>query len=353
MNRFFDSLGRENPPPGYEASSSAPPTYEESESDTTFQDAKSLRDATKSMDTDNVTLNRIISRTSLNPQRMILLQETYTQLFNRDLKSDIRGYMPSSLKDASFKDAIIGMIKGPIWVDVKRLHNPHALPPVTAKQVFMEIILFRPNSQLQAIKQMYDRLYPRTPLEKHIKISCPGKTGQLLAMCLETTRNEDGSDTRYADMVRADTRRLHQGIWQHDADMDEVIEIFARSSREKIFSMMEQFEFIYPLTMTAYIEDRLKDDFRDTLLVLLSWAEDPVQYSRDTLFKLFHIQPGHYRDMPTLTHTMLWAHWNRTMFEVGKMRLQYTGYRLRERLEKGLSKSSYQKLMLTICERKY
>ena len=279
---------------------------------------------------------------------MILLQETYTQLFDRDLENDIRGHMPSY-----FKDAIVGMIKGPIWVDVERLHNHRVLLPVTVKQVFMEIILYRPNAKLQAIKEMYDGLHPRSPLVKTIKSYCSGKTGQLLVRCLETTRNEDGTDALYTDSVRADARRLHQGIWDRSTETDDVVDIFARSSREKIISMMEQFESMYSLSLTAYIKERLKGDFRDTLLVLLSWAEDPVQYSRDALFKLFPIDKGPTRDFHTITHTMLWAHWNRPMFEVGKMRLRYTGYNLRKHLEKDLVGDSYQKLMLKIYDRNY
>jgi hypothetical protein len=326
----------------------APPAYELSSISGVTEDAKALHNAIGIFRTDKDTLIRILPAISLDPRRMALLRETYTQLFGRKLEDDIGRYTR-----VEFKHAILGLIKGPVWLDVERLHDRTALGPVTVQQIFTEIILYRPSTKLKAIQEMYEQIHKKALVET-TKKTCPGSTGQFLAMYLKTTQPEDGVDALDTDTIKDDVRLLHEVAWRNDKEIDQVSGIFARSSHEKLLVIMEEFESRYTIGLKDFIKKKITGDFQETLLSLLSWAEDPAEYSRSCLIKLWPIYKNRpARDTWTITHTMIWGHWNRALFEVGKMRLRYAGYSLRKELERGLIDDSYQKLMLNICDGAY
>lgn len=279
---------------------------------------------------------------------MILLQETYTQLFNSDLEDDVSRYTSSV-----FKQAILGLIRGPIRLDVDRIHSNMALPPITVQQIFIEIILSRPSSRLKAIQEMYDQMHTRS-LVHSIKSHCPGRTGQFLVMYLETARPEDGADALDVEGIQADVRYLHEGIWLNGKNMDQVSALFARSSQERLSAIIDTFEARYRISLKEFVSSKIEGDYQEALLSLLSWTDDPMKFTRDVLIKLWPIykdRPG--RDTWTITHTLIWGHFNQTLFRVGKMRLRYSGYFLRDELERGLFDDSYRKLMLRICDADY
>ena len=153
--------------------------------------------------------------------------------------------------------------------------------------------------------------------------------------------------------LRADAELLHQGIWrQGQEDMEYVSDILARSSRERLIALMDKFEAVYRVSLGAYIGEKTTGTLQLMLRLLLSWAEDPIQYARDCLVKVLPVKNG-MAECSAISHTMVWAHWNRTMFEAGKMRLRYTtSTSIRMELEKGLH-DSYQRLVLNIYDGKY
>jgi hypothetical protein len=333
-----------------EPSKDAPPAYEPSPSlNKAMNDAKALREATSGIRTDKKTLIRIIPAASLHPRHMALLQQTYTQLYQRDLEDDIRGHIPSD-----FKDTILGMIRGPVWSDVKRL-DELILEPLEAKRVFAfcEIIFYRTPANLQAIKQLYEQKNSE-PLAEYVRHRCYGHTAELLVKYLDTSRCEDGTDVLDTASIRADTQRLHQGIWrQGKEDIEYVSNILASSSRERLIALLDEFEAVYHVNLRKYAKEKTTDTLQLALRLLLAWAEDPIQFARDCLVKLLPVE-NRMAERSTITHTMVWAHWNRTMFEAGKMRLRYTtSTDVRRELEKGLHDDSYRELILKIYDARY
>lgn len=327
----------------------APPAYEPSSLDKAMDDAKALREATSGLRTDKKTLIQIIPAVSLNPPQMALLQQTYTQLYQRNLEEDIRGYIHSN-----FKDIMLGLVKGQTWSDVNRL-NDLILEPVEEKRVFTccEIIFYRTQAKLQAIKELYEQKHSK-PLAELVRRCCSGHTAQLLVNYLETPRCEDGTDTLDTASMRADAQLLHQGIWhQGQEDMDYVSDILARSSRERLIALIDEFEAVYRVSLGKYIGEKTTGTLQFTLRVLLSWAEDPIQYARDCLVNVLPVKNG-VAECSAVTHMIVWAHWNRTMFEAGKMRLRYTtSTNMRMGLEKGLYDDSYRELVFKIYDGKY
>lgn len=332
----------------HDQTSTPPPPYEFTSINQVAEDAKALRDAMGIFHTDKAPLIRIVPTASAHPHHMALLKENYKRLFNCDLESDISRYTSSE-----FKHAMLGLIKGPVRLDVDRLHSHIALPPITTQHIFTEIILSRSSARLKEIQEMYDQMH-RKSLVDSIRSLCPGRTGQFLAMYLETARPEDGVDARDIERIQADVRYLHEGIWLNGKNMDQVSAIFARSSQERLSAIIDEFEARYLVSLKEFVGSKIEGDYQETLLALLSWADDPMKLTRDFLIKLWPIHKNRLgRDTWTITHTLLWGHFNRTLFRVGKMRLRYSGYFLRDELERGLFDDPYRKLMLRICDAKY
>ncbi|KAJ5595687.1 hypothetical protein N7450_002145 [Penicillium hetheringtonii] len=332
------------------SSKDAPPAYEPSSPlSKAIKDAKALREATSGIRTDKKTLIQIIPTASLHPGYMALLQQTYTQLHQRDLEDDIRGHIPSD-----FKDTILGMIEGQVWSDVKRLDDLIS-EPVEERRVFTfcEIIFYRTPAKLQAIKQLYE-LNNSRPLAEFVRRRCYGHTAELLVTYLETSRCEDGSDSFDIASIRADTQLLHQGLWrQGKEDIEYVSTILAKSSRERIIALLDEFEAVYHVKLRKYAKEKTTGTFQLAVRLLLAWAEDPIQFARDCLVKLLPVQ-NRAAERSAITHTMLWAHWNRTIFETGKMRLKYTtSTDMRTELRKGIYDDSYRELILQIYDAKY
>lgn len=328
----------------------APPAYEPPTNKAkAIDDAKALREATSGLFTDKKTLIQIIPSVSLKPRQMALLQETYTSLYDRNLEDDIRGYMPSY-----FKDAILGMIKGPVWSDVQRLNDLIEEPREEMRVfTFSEIIFYRTQAKLQAIKGLYRERHSK-PLAEWIQHRCSGDTAQLLVKYLETTRCEDGSDALDTASIRGDVQLLHQGLWRKGKeDMETVLGILAGSSRERVIALVDKFKAVYRVSLTRYIKEKTTGMLQFTLRLLLSWSEDPIQYARDCLVKLWPVSTRSTQ-LSAITHTMVWAHWNRTMFESAKMRLRYTtSSNLRLELKRGLPDDSYRGLMFKIYDGEY
>lgn len=334
-----------------EPSKDAPPAYEPSPLlNKAIDDAKALREATSGIRTDKKTLIRIIPGASLHPGHMELLQQTYTQLYQRDLEDDIRGHIPSD-----FKDTILGMIKGQVWSDVKRLEEL-IYEPLDTKRVFAfcEVIFYRTPAKLREIKQLYEEKNSE-PLAEYVRRRCwYGHIAELLVKYLETSRCEDGTDALDTGSIRADTQLLHQGIWcQGKEDMEYVSSILASSSRERLIALQDEFEAVYHVKLRKYAKEKTTGTLQLALRLLLAWAEDPIQFARDCLVKLLPVENGK-AERSAITHTMVWAHWNRTIFETGKMRLRYTtSTDVRTELRKGLYDDSYRELILKIYDAKY
>lgn len=328
----------------------APPPYEPpSNKAQAIEHAKALREATSGLRTDKKTLIRIIPGVSLNQTQMALLQETYTHLYDRNLEDDIRGHWPSC-----FKDAILGIIKGPVWSDVNRLSDLVVDPREEMRVfTFCEIIFYRTQDKLRAVKELYEEKYSR-PLAEWVRLCCSTDPAQLLVKYLETSRCEDGTDALDTASIRADAQLLHQGFWRKTKDdMETVSNILASSSRERLIALMDEFEAVYGVKLAKYLKEKTTGILLFTLQFLLSWAEDPIQYARDCLVKLWPVRNG-AAELSAITHTMVWGHWNRTMFESGKMRLRYTtSSNLREELERGLHGDSFRDLMFKIYDGKY
>lgn len=125
------------------------------------------------------------------------------------------------------------------------------------------------------------------------------------------------------------------------------LDILARSSRARLIAIMDMFEEIYHISLIDYIKQKVKDGFQMTLVYLLSWSENLVQYGRDVLAKLWHIKPpGGSLYMMVVIHTIIWAHENRALFEAGEMRLRYTGSDFRVHLKGALLGDSFEELAL-------
>lgn len=330
-------------------SKDAPPTYEPSPlHNQAIKDAKDLREATSGIRTDKKTLIRIIPGASLHPERMELLQRTYTHLYHRDLEADIRGHIPGFVKIA-----ILGMIKGQVWSDVQRIENlctdPHKARVISS---LCEIIFYRTPAKLREIKQLYEERNSE-PLAEYVRRRYDGHIVELLVKYLETSRCEDGTDALDTASIKADVQLLHQGIWrQGKEDIEYVSNILANSSRERLIALLDEFEAVYHVTLRKYAAEKTTDMLHLVLRLLFSWAEDPIQFARDCLVKLLPVT-GWASDYSAITHTMLWAHWNRTMFDAGKMRLRYTQWNIRGSLMKGLRDDSYRELILKIYDAEY
>ncbi|KAJ6079654.1 hypothetical protein N7467_009407 [Penicillium canescens] len=327
----------------------SPPAYEPTPSSTAIDDARALRNALSGFRRDKKALIRIIPVASSDSNRMALVQETYTRLFHRVLEEDIRGHSPLY---SFFTSAILGMTKGQIWMDVEHLQQMYCgWPEALILQSFSEIIFYRPRAMLQAIEELYNQKHSK-PLVDFVKLLCKGGAAQLFARCLETVRCEDGTDALDTQQIRVDVQQLHQGIRQQGENMSFSLDILARSSRERLIAIMDVFEEIYSVSLVDYIKQKVTDGFQMTLVYLLSWSEDPVQYARDVLAKLWHVKPRSLY-MVSVLHTMIWAHGNRALFEAGKMRLRYTKSDLREHLKDALVGDSFEELVLKIHDGNY
>lgn len=334
-----------------EPSKDAPPAYDPtSPHDKALNDAKALRAATSSIFTDKKTLIQIIPRASLNPQHMALLQQTYTTLYQRPLQDDIRGHIPSE-----FKILLLDMVNGPVWSDVRRLEELH-LEPVEAKRVLAlcEMIFCRTPAKLHAITALYEEKNSK-PLAKLIRHQCSKSTAELLVKYLETTRCEDGTDALEKASLRPDVQLLHQGLWQQGKeDMETALNILARSSRERLIALLDEFEAVYHVPLGEYATEKTTGTLQLALGLLLAWTEDPIRFARDCLVKLVPVKYG-AAERSAITHTMAWAHWNRTLFEAGKTRVRYTTSwaDFRRELERGHYEDAYRELILKICDGKY
>lgn len=332
-------------PPAYEPA----PAHKPTAINAAMDDACAIRDATRGFKNDKKALIRIIPTMSLDSDRMALLRENYMQLYHRGPEDDIGGYGPLQ---TFFTDVILGMINGQVWMDVEHLHkiNP-GWSEGLINQSFGEIIFYRPQAKLQAIKEMYDQKHSSS-LTDFVKLRCKGGAEHLFTRCLETVRCEDGTDALDTQRIRVDVQQLHQGLWEQGKSTSTALDILAQSSREKIIAIMDEFGEKYKISLVNYIKEKVTGGFQITLIHLLEWSEDPVQYSRDVLAKLWHIKHSTVY-LLVVIHTMVWAHWNRALFESGKMRLRYTGSDLKAHLKGALHKDSFEDLLLKIHDGKY
>lgn len=307
------------------------------------EDARALDKAMRGWRKDNDTIMRIVLSASLDPQQSEQLQETYKQIFNCDLVKDLK-WTTSGL----FKKAIHALMLGPVWLDISRiLKMPHS--PIPTYQPYAETIFYRTTAQLDAIKDTY--LKERgVPVKDHIVISSK-RTRQLLEIYLETRRPDDGSDA--ADMVgiEADARTLHDLI-PCEGKEAEFSALLARCSHQRLVAVSDAFRSIYAVSIEDYIKDKIEGHFQQVLVWLLTWARDPGEYGACVLRKIFPW--GHSTHINTdernVLHTFLWCHWNRSVFEAGKAKLEAEGFEFRANLEKRLPKGPFKELVFRIYD---
>ncbi|KAG8625275.1 hypothetical protein KVT40_007026 [Elsinoe batatas] len=237
--------------------------------------AKEARSAMKGMGTDEKRL--IAALVNLDAAQINGVNEYFKKTLKRDLESDIK-----SETSSYFEEGLVAIARGPLVQDAHNLRN--ALKGLGTKEaVLNDVVLSRSNADLNAIKQIYPRLFQGASVESDVKGDLSLKTERLFTMVLAARRNEESAPVM-PQQIDQDVQELYRATeGQRGADQITVCSIFSNRSDGQLRAISQAYKQKYHRSLEEVIKKEFSGHMEDALLFMLNSASDRAKHDADQL----------------------------------------------------------------------
>ena len=179
----------------------------------------------KGFGTDEKVLIRVLA--NKDPLQINVIRETYHQRFKKNLLTDVQGEV-----SGWFEAGLCAIIRGPLMQDVVLLHEAMD-GPGTKEKVLNDVLLGRSNTDMRAIKDLYQKTYHRS-LESAVKGDLSMKTERHFLMVLAANRNEESAPV-VPQQIDQDVTELYKATeGRHGTDELLVCSILSQRSDAQI-----------------------------------------------------------------------------------------------------------------------
>ncbi|CAF2947711.1 unnamed protein product [Rotaria sp. Silwood2] len=215
------------------------------------QDCENLHKSMKGIGTDEDILINILGNRS-NDQRL-QIRDKYKTKFGRDLENDIKGDT-----SGNFRKVLKNLLYSPVEYDCYELQR--AIKGLgTNEEALIEILASRSNKRLQAINDLYSKLFNQS-LEKDIISDVSGHLKKLLVALIQGQRPE--SNRINENEIKNDAKQLYEaGIKKWGTDESKFIQILSNRSNVQLKAIFEA----YQQYSKRDIEDDIKSETSGSL----------------------------------------------------------------------------------------
>ncbi|CAF0755465.1 unnamed protein product [Rotaria sordida] len=223
------------------------------------RDCENLRKAMKGLGTNEDMLVRILGNRS-NDQRL-QIRDKYKTMFGRDLIDDIKGDT-----SGNFCKVLKNLLYSPVEYDCHELRR--AIKGAgTDEAALIEILASRSNKRLQAINELYQKLFNRT-LEKDVVGDTSGHLKKLLVTLLQGQRPE--SNQVNEDEAENDAKTLYEaGEKKWGTDESKFVEILANRSDAQLKAVFEAYGQFSKKDIEAAIKSETSGNLCNGLLAVV------------------------------------------------------------------------------------
>uniref|UniRef100_A0A915C1L8 Annexin n=2 Tax=Parascaris TaxID=6254 RepID=A0A915C1L8_PARUN len=205
-----------------------------------------------------------------NAQRQMVAQQ-YVTLYGKDLIHKLKKELHGDLEDV-----IVGLMETPPMYDVIQLHKAiHGLG--TKNKVLIEILCSRTNSEIWAIRNLYEEKYGES-LEDAVKGDTSGHFEHLLVSLLQGNR-DDQSYYVDAEKAKEDAQKLFDdGESKIGTDESTFNAILISQNLRQLDRVFYEYEKISGHTIEEAIESEFSGHTKKGLLALVRCIESKPKY---------------------------------------------------------------------------
>ncbi|SPO04235.1 related to annexin XIV [Cephalotrichum gorgonifer] len=262
--------------------------------------AKACRTAMKGFGTDEKLLIRTLA--DKDPHQIEALKTSFQRQFNRDLVNDIKKETSGDLEYG-----LMSVARGPLLADVHNLRDALA-GPGTNEKLLNDILLSRSNSDMQAIKSTYYRIFSRS-LENDVRSDLSMKTERHFMIVLGATRAEDAAPV-VPQQVEQEVLEIYKAT-EGRMGTDELLlcSILSTRNDNQIRAIAQAYQQRYSKSLESVIKSEFSGHMEDALLYQLRHAVDKYMHAA-TLIEESMAGMGTREKL--LARRVVQAHWDRT-----------------------------------------
>ncbi|KAK4961893.1 hypothetical protein LTR10_002386 [Elasticomyces elasticus] len=296
--------------------------------------ADELRSAMKGFGTDEKVLCRVLGQ--MGPLEVASVKAAFQSRHKRDLVKDVR-----SETSGYFREGLEAILRGPLDQDCHELHE--SIKGMGTKESAMnDVLLARPNADLNAIKQRYHQLYRKT-VEADVKGDLSMKTERMFDMVMAARRNEESSPIipQQIDGDIAEIYRSTEG--KVGADSMQVCSILTNRSNGQIRAIAQGYKQRYHRSLQDVIKKEFSGHMEQALCYIVGAAEDPAKHDADLLEDAMK---GMGTNDKALVRRIIMVHWGPDRLNQCKSAYKHFYKQELANRIRGETRGDYEKLML-------
>ncbi|CAB3986629.1 annexin A6-like [Paramuricea clavata] len=229
-----------------------------------MKDVEFVRGALVYKDRDGV-IKRLTSRS--NQQR-----QTIAKKFNIRYKQDLVKLLKSEF-GANLADAIDALMLPPSVQDARTLHEAMKGMGTTEKDL-INIICFRRNKEIIAIKESYQEEFERN-LEEDVRNETSGDFSDFLIMLLEAKRSES-NEVNESDVKKDAQALLEASENQLGTDEEAIAEILTTRSRPHLNAVFEEYKQIADRHFMESMMSEMSGDLLKAVLAVVFYMSGAI-----------------------------------------------------------------------------
>ncbi|KAL5108574.1 Annexin A7 [Taenia crassiceps] len=230
------------------------------------EDAEELRQAMKGIGTDEARIIKVLANRSASQRKAIASR--YLALFGKHLEKDLKRELTGN-----FEEVVLASLQD--VAEMKACALRKAMKGAGTKEhVLIQVIAVASNSELQQIKHAYQTIVERD-LEKDISSETSGDFRCILVAMLQAQRDENPNVNQAQVEVDADAL-YKSGEGRMGTEESRFTQIFSQRSFQHIKEIAKTYAIRYKKTLIEAIKSETSGDYRETLITIVSFAEDQI-----------------------------------------------------------------------------
>lgn len=297
-------------------------------------DCELLRKAMKGIGTDEKAITMILARRS-NNQRQII-KTHFASMFGKDLIKELKSEL-----SGNYEKTVLELLMSPDEYDAYLCRN--AIEGLgTDETCLIEVLGSRSNSNIQALREAYTRLYKKD-LEKDIKDDTSGHFRRLLVSLTTGARSEyEPVDFQRASQDATALYKAGEGRWGTDESRFNAI--LAAKSFPQLRITFDEYDKISKHTLEEAIKSEMSGDVREGMLAVVKCARNRPGFFAECLY---HSMKGLGTNDKTLIRIIV----SRSEIDMVQIKEAFMR-RFQKTLESFISddcSGDYKKILLQLC----
>jgi len=295
-------------------------------------DCKVIKAAMKGFGTNEKKIIEVVGYRS--SKQLVEVKEYWESAYGSEIIKKLKGELKGD-----FEDAIVcrfhTLREMDAWFCQKAMKGAG-----TDEKSLIDILCTKTNEEMEGIKDAYEKMYKKT-LKKAIKGDVSGDFEKLLVSLICAKRKTDDVDEDNAAEDAAAMKEAGIDAWGTDEDTFNLI--MCTRSYPQLNLIMKAYKKETGSELAEHIKKEFSGDIEKGLLAILAFAEDPIKYYSEQLYKAMK---GAGTDEDTLTRVISCR---------CEIDLQYIKARFRKDYTKDLDKTvkkecsgDYEKILLAL-----